>query len=355
MPEEEQDNANEPELSAHDDSANAAGRRAKPCPRCGSVRVGRRSEWVVVSVLAAVVLGWTLPLTLTLMGEPFGAPILGVLVLTAVLSAPPVMACVALVGRVRCRACGARFPAAGAESRDGRTSFPWRLFFAGIVLLALLCVFGPRWLQACYGDPYPDYWQEVGWLALFGMGLWGMLLFQVVAYHLLRRTSPSPAIWSLLFTTPALAIGAVALYGSLPRVRARSILAFAELAPLPSSADRVRVCTAWCPDQSDAYVRFHADPNGIERFLGESAALRDVACEELRGEDAALETLPESLFGGPSWYAGDVTGRMWRYSSNRDSRGEYLIVTVDDVDRMVYIAAQRRYPSEKEHADGVRQ
>jgi hypothetical protein len=144
------------------------------------------------------------------------------------------------------------------------------------------------------------------------------------------------------------AVGALALYGSLPRVRAARILARTSLAPLPDSAEQIRVYTASGPDQADAYVRFGAEPNDVERFLSESPALRDAKCEAVTSEEAGLKPLPESLFGGPAWYKGDVTGRTWRCRSIREAQSETLTVTVDDDDTNVYVAAQRRYGGKDE-------
>jgi hypothetical protein len=264
------------------------------------------------------------------------------------LFALPVTACVALVGRDRCRECGARFTVGSDGPEQKLLPFPWPLYITGIVLMALLCLVGPRLLQAYFGDPHPGLSDEVNWLVLFGLGLWGALAFQVVAFHLLRETRANAAVWSLAFLTPVVAVGALALYGSVPRVRAARILARTNLAPLPDSAEQIRVYTGWSADQADGYVRFHAEADVIEQFLSESSALNAVSPEEFDERGAGLDPLHPMFEIGLSWYTTHDIARGRRYLKVHEAGVETLAVTVDDNKQMIYIGARwRAYPKDK--------
>ena len=120
------------------------------------------------------------------------------------------------------------------------------------------------------------------------------------------------------------------MYASLPTVRAAAMLAHADLPALPSGVSTVKHCRWWCPDQTDEYVRFTAEPNAAETFVRETIATCETA-----GEITA-DT------GAPAWYADEWT-RLSRRRAFRsfDDRGMVTLHLATDEAGVVLIHRRR--------------
>ena len=135
-------------------------------------------------------------------------------------------------------------------------------------------------------------------------------------------------LWCLIFLLLFAILGSYFLYRSIPNVRARSILANANLAPLPESAQDIYVHT-WSSFMSGAeYLRFHAKPEDIEQFINDSPILKDVKFDIYKKDKMRLykpENYPYNLDDVnnsheyfvprpcPDWYKEEIKGAGRRY------------------------------------------
>jgi len=286
------------------------------CPHCGSIRIRRPTRPLVLNIIACMAF---LPLTLLLC-----AAVTGLLIS---LLALPVTTCIALVGRYRCLDCQHRFepvpadPCAAASPR-----FPWRFHALNIVVLFLLCIAGPHLMAIkAGGGRLPDMMTNAGVFLIFGLFLWGSLLWHLALYHSLGRRVSHPLFWAILFVLPGVLGGTKVFHGSLPTVRVRTLLSFAELAPLPESAREIRIYTWSSPFSGEDLLRFTADRNDVERFLAQSPALQGQEPKRYSAQRMKLP-LPKGFQSvpnegneyfvprhRPTWYKQEIRGPARKY------------------------------------------
>ncbi len=318
------------------------------CPQCGSMRIRMRSRPLLVTSSVCFIL-WILGLTSILLN--IGALALVAFVgLVPALFALPVTVCAAFVGRHRCRSCGHRFASVGGDQPNkAAPGFPWRWSILSFVVLLLLCVIVPSGMRARSSGwaPGPDL-AEVSSIVKFGLFLWALVVFQVMTYFALRRHLRSQLAWAILLVLPALAMGGVSIYPSLPGVRARALLVRIGTAALPPSARDVRIATWWCPDQTDIYIRFAADRNDIARFLDESPILQGAEYGRFAAEEMIVISLdgpssPEEYASyraqrdGPEWFRRRLMRPTRRYHVRPEGRSCRVEVTVDDQRNTVFV------------------
>lgn len=277
---------------------------------------------------------------------------LGVLVSFLLL---PITACVAVVGRNRCRDCGHRFePAGPGVDTTVLPCFPWGAHVLNIVVLLLLCLVGPLVLEIRAGAKRPsDMTTGVGLLFAFWLLLWGSLFYHVTLYRRLRQKLANRLIWTVLFVLPGVLVGGLVFSASSPTIKMRRLLAYAHLAPLPPSATGLKVYSWSSPFSGEDFMRFTAEPNDIERFVADSPALRgqkpqrysdkrmrlkyptDAAGNTVYRMDANEYVTPRGNV--PSWYKEEIRGpaRKYKVQPPRDQfPGEVLI---DEETNTVYI------------------
>lgn len=339
MPSQEDENdrvADDPEqpVDAGKGTAQMVGSRTRlHCPRCKSTHIRGRSRPLLLNVGACIAFA---ALAVSVFARDW-AGLTAVLfwMLLVALYALPVTACIALVGRYRCLGCALRFELAPEkEGQQAVRAFPWCSYSVGTVLLFLLCVVGPAVARVRSGGRMvPDLPTTASTIVLFGLALWGTMLWQVVWYFLLRSRLRRASVWAVLFVLPALAMGGWFLYRSSPAVRVRVFLSYADFASLPPSAAEIRLRTYWWPDEADAYVRFRAEAEDIERYLRASPVLQDAKWEPPSTERTRF---PHDL-AGPAWYRQEIKESMRRCVVRLEGKRCTVTVVVDDERHRVYI------------------
>ena len=314
------------------------------CPHCGSTRVRHRTRPLAFNAIAC---GVTLALTPLLC-----AMAIGVLVSFLAL---PITTAIAAVGRNRCRDCRHRFePGDPDPDTTVLRRFPWISHVLNIVVLLLLCLVGPLIMEIRAGAEEPgDVMAGLGLLFTFGFLLWGSLVCHLILYHSLRRKLANPLIWAALFVLPGVLVGAMVLKASLPSVKARGLLAYAELAPLPASATEIKFYSWSSPFSGEDFLRFTAEPSDIERFLANSPALRgqqperysvrrmrlkyptDAQGHTIYQMDANEYIVPHG--STPSWYKQEIRGPARKYIVQPPEYQFPGEVLVDDETNTVYI------------------
>ena len=325
------------------------------CPKCASANVRRRSRPLLFNIGAIVLLGPFLMLTFVFDSCAFGLFWLWAQIL--LFFALPVTAAIALVGRHHCRDCRHRFVSARETDVEGITSrFPWLLLVLDIVLLVVFGLVAPGVIRARadagrLADITNHLMTVTGATFVFGVALWASVVYQVSMHYLLRRKAWSGPLRAVVFVLPALAVGGLSIYVSLPIVRARQILSRAELAPLPESVRGLKIHTWWFPDEGGTCLRFTTDPVAIERFIGESPVLKDVECKRFSAEKMRLkypkdygarhyEEAHEYVMPDPSlpdWYKWEIKGDARRYTVRSKEQRRTVIVLVDDEEHVVYV------------------
>lgn len=302
------------------------------CPQCQSVRVRHRGLPLLLNWGVCCVLGASACLGIPLKWGLFW-------VLLVAFYTLPVTACVALVGRHRCLDCGRWFRSARAvETKETAPGFPWRFYVIGLVLLLLLLgVVGPAAIRiGTGGSRRADFPTVVNTALLLALALWAGLLWQVALHFVLRRKLRSAFIWAGLFALPALLAGGWSLYRSLPAVQVRAILPVADLASLPGSAKKVKVCRYWWPDEVDAFVRFRADSEDMGEFLDASPALWGAEWDT----SAPWRVASPLDRTGPAWYREGIRGadRCCSVRAEKSTATVTVSVTADDEAPSVYIS-----------------
>jgi len=316
--------------------------QAGQCPRCGSTRIRRPTRLLVINLAACAV-----SLSLT--------PLVCAMALVVLISflALPVTTASAVVGRQRCLDCRHRFEP-GRRDAVAVPRFPWRLHALNILVLFLLCIAGPFVMRVRAGAPVgglPDMNADISRFFLFGMLLWGSLAWHLVLHHSLRRRVANPLVWAVLFLVPGVLGGGTLSFLSSPGSHIRTLLAYAQLAPLPQSATAVRFYAWSSPFSGEDFLRFTADPNDIERFLAESLALQGqeptrYSAERMRliypkdflarnVDDANEYVAPRT--GGPAWYKQEIRGPARKYRIQPPKYQQPGEVLVDDETHTVYI------------------
>jgi hypothetical protein len=284
------------------------------CPKCGDSRIRKPSRYFFISlaVFAGLFLFGTvygllaLPVLSELEGlaESSGSAspvfafmasvwmVVGVAMLPVSVIWPAVMlatACFAFVGRYRCKGCGHRFVRTReSKKRQVLMPFPVRLVILTGVVLLLIYVFlivTPNMIQIASGYvPSQDIIGLVLIAFFFGTLFCGCFVYQVLVYQLLKRRLKSRPVWAFLFLLPALPIGTLTVYRSMPSVKAQGVLARGRLAPLPESATDIKVYTWSSLFSGEEFLRFQASPEDVERFLKESPILQGAKCERFSKE-----------------------------------------------------------------------
>ncbi|MBN1510296.1 MAG: hypothetical protein JW955_25840 [Sedimentisphaerales bacterium] len=270
--------------------------------------------------------------------------------LFASLSSLPVAACVAVVGKHRCRTCGHRFAfVRGSRPNKAAPGFLWRWCVLSFAVLFLLCVIVPMWVRArAAGTGLGLDLPVVNSIVEFGLSLWVSVIFQVVTYLALRRHLRVQLAWAVLLMLPALVMGARSVYLSQPAVRVRMLLARIGTAALPPSARDVRVLARWCPDQSDIYICFAAGSGDVTRFLDESLILKDAEYERFPAEEVIVigpggPSSPEEYASyraqrdGPEWFRRRLMVPTRRYHVRPEGHSCRVEVTVDDQRNTVFV------------------
>jgi hypothetical protein len=266
----------------------------------------------------------------------------------------PVTICIALFGRHRCRNCGLRFPPSrSAESEGTNEHFPWFAHALNMALVLLLCLVGPIVLRNWGGRGMSDMMSDVGNVMLTGVLLWVSMAYQIVVYRKLALRIRKPLIWMILFAWPGVVLGGVSLYGAAPAVRARAMLARADLAALPESATALRIYEWSSPFSGEEFLRFAAEPNDIERFLDESPILRGKTSRRYKIEPVPWLVPEETALGeqdeeadprlllphpnGPKWYRPGLDHPARRYEIQPEGYHYPGEVIVDDEQNVVYV------------------
>ena len=301
------------------------------CPQCQSVRIRHRGLPLLVNFGVCCVL-----VASACLGLPLEWGLFWILLVAFYML--PVTACVALVGRHRCLDCGGRFRSAHeVEAKETAPGFPWRFYWLSLVLLLILCVVGPAVIRVGTGDSRStDFPTAVHTALLLALALWAGLLWQVALYFVLRRRFRSAFIWAALFVLPALLAGGWSIYRSLPGVRVRAILPAANLAPLPRSAQKVKVCRYWWPDEVDAFVGFRSDSEDVREFLDASPVLRGAEWDT----SAPWRVGSPLDRTGPVWYREGIQGTHRRCSVRAEKTAATVTVSMaaDDEVSSVYIS-----------------
>lgn len=244
---------------------------------------------------------------------------------------------------------------AEAQSQDAAKTqpFPRRCARLATLLLFVLCVVVPTWLGESSGSGGPgDLMGLIDRVIVFGLAYVLLRAFRHAVHHDFKHRVTSTRVWALVFISPAVLIGGYLTYRALPASRARAILAYADLAPLPPSARHVRSYRWSSPMSGEKFLRFAASAEDIERFLQESPILRGKKCERYTAERMRLpypnDFGREEHFTGstvyfgpspttPSWYKEEVRGRGRRYEIQPE--GDYYPgeVLIDDEEHVVYV------------------
>ena len=98
------------------------------------------------------------------------------------------------------------------------------------------------------------------------------LPYHAFTYLALRWLTRRKLVFAVLFLLPGMMFGVRAFCLSLPEARARRLLEGAGLAALPESASKIRVYSWSTPFSGDAFLRFEADENDIEKFIDQMDA-----------------------------------------------------------------------------------
>ena len=179
------------------------------------------------------------------------------------------------------------------------------------------------------------------------------LPYQTVLHRFFRRRIRSTVLWAILFLLPAILLGGDSLYRSLPKVKARRILAHGELAPLPESATDVKVFTWSSLFSGEEFLQFRAAPIDIERFLNTSSILRDAECQKYSRDRMRLQfpkdygMKEEHLMGPHDYFSPEAHAPEWYKEELRGPGRRYIIhpkkyhypgeVIIDDDENLVFV------------------
>lgn len=224
------------------------------------------------------------------------------------------------------------------------TGFPQvvLVLVADLALLCALRILGPLAIKAL-SQP-PSGYNKIG---LFFDAVYGVIavcfwtgfvfLYQLFVYRLLKARIKSRIMWTILFLWPIALIGSYSLHSSTPRARVQSILARAELAPLPESAAEIKVFSWSTPFSGAAFLRFHATRDDIESFIDGSPVLKRAECEKYDQGDQEQFVHEASA---PLWYTDQINGpgRRYRVTPKRYPHGADVIV--DEGQNLVFVTLE---------------
>ena len=114
---------------------------------------------------------------------------------------------------------------------------------------------------------------------LIGIGIIGgffasiILAYQLLVYFLLRNKLANRTIFAVILLTPGVLLSSYVIRSSLPTVRANSILSRAGLAPLPKTANSIKVYTWSSPFSGEEYLMFRASPEVLEDYITKSSSV----------------------------------------------------------------------------------
>ena len=348
------------------------------CPQCGSSHIRKRSRYLLISVAVFAglfVLARAIPIVMIPVWSGFDmlqsipwlsstfmflSSVFAILLLIsiAILVIWPTLicatACIALVGRHRCKNCGHRFYAGhGTEQKAGEARFPVSYSVFSALILFLGFVVGPLVSMRVSGGIYaPADLRIIMLVVAWSLAAGLCVLFQAVVYRLLSTRIRSSLMWAVLFLLPALVLSSEGVHHSLPRVRAQKILAEGGFAPLPRSATQLRVYGWWFPDEVGRCMMFRATAQDVEEFLNASPTLKGRKCKKFSPESMRMlfprDTTKwmeyieagHELIGplsGPPWYKEEIKGYGRYYSvPTKDYRGSGQVI-VDDEENIVYV------------------
>jgi hypothetical protein len=252
----------------------------------------------------------------------------------------PITWAFALMSRSCCRTCGHRFWP-GDQARDLDSSpLPIRISLASSGVLLATLGMGVFLVLTAPGREGTGRWCMVmGPLILAGLAFGLGLLAQAVLWRRLctRKTNMPSRVSTLML--PAVVIGIASLslavhsrYKCDPLVCAPYVLARVQLAPLPPSSRRVRVCSRRAFLDAEDFVRFEADPEDIERFLANSSV---VANGVVPFDEARTRTVSQYNSDAPYWYDQPLRG-CWRHC-DIEMPGNIAELIVDDEEHAVYV------------------
>ncbi|MHC4115922.1 MAG: hypothetical protein ACYSWO_00295 [Planctomycetota bacterium] len=175
--------------------------------------------------------------------------------------------------------------------------------------------------------------------------LLGLICFpyHALTYLALRWLTRRKLVFVALFLLPGMMFGVRAFRLSLPEPKTRRLLEGAGLAALPESASKLRVYSWSTMFSGDAFLRFEADENDIEKFLNDSAILKDMECQSFSEQRMRLKRPKEHEYDreygdgineyfhphtwGPPWYEQEVRtpGRLYKFTSEYSHGAEVIV------------------------------
>ncbi len=179
-------------------------------------------------------------------------------------------------------------------------------------------------------------------LSAFVLGLL-CLPYHALMYLALRWLTRRKLVFVVLFLLPGMMFGIRAFCLSLPEARTRRLLEGAGLAALPESASKIRVYSWSTPFSGDAFLRFEADENDIEKFLNDSAILKDVECQVFSQQRMRLKRPREHKYDSdygdgineyfrphgwaPPWYEQELkrSARLYKFTSRYGHGAEVIV------------------------------
>lgn len=239
------------------------------------------------------------------------------------------------------------------EHNQTDVSFPWRFVILNAVILLVIGISSREMLRLIYRGAFSVIIMETIF-AVISSAVWVFISlgYQILTYELFKMRIRRNLYWAILFLLPGIVLGTERLYTSLPTVAARRILTLAELAPLPESATEIKVYTWSSLFSGEKFLRFHASPRDIERFLDESTILQGAECQTFSPERMRLHSPDDPEKWGRYYEAGheffipDPSAPAWYKEEIRRGR-RYIIhpewgyypgeVIVDDEEHFVFV------------------
>jgi hypothetical protein len=169
------------------------------------------------------------------------------------------------------------------------------------------------------------------------------LPYHALTYLALRWLTRRRLVFAVLFLLPGMMFGVRAFCLSLPEARTRRLLEGAGLAALPASASKIRVYSWSTPFSGDSFLRFEADEDDIEKFLNDSAILKDVECQVFSQERMRLKRPKEHKYDSdygdgineyfrpygwtPPWYEQELRrpARLYKFASLYGHGAEVIV------------------------------
>ena len=176
---------------------------------------------------------------------------------------------------------------------------------------------------------------------------------QILLFHLFKTKIKKQLWWWVIFLLPFVFFTSYHIYLTAPTVRAKSILEIANLAPLPESAQDIYVYTWSSPMSGEKYLRFQAEPDGIEQFINNSPILKDVEYDIYNKDKMRLydpKIYPYNKYDPnssheyivprrsiPDWYREEIKGAGRRYEIQPEGYHYPGEVIIDYENNIVYV------------------